>query len=126
MSIFLQNLLIISSILFFLFIFRMVTRKKLELRYALTWMMTSFVFIVLSVFPQLLDLIAYLLHIKAPVNALFLAILFFLIVIVFVLTVAISRNANRVKTLTQEIGILKLQIEKLECGEKSENEQHQA
>lgn len=109
----LQNILVIASILFFSFILSMVRDKKLELKYALTWILTSFSFIILSIFPEIVRFIAYILHIKEPVNALFLSIIFFLLVIVFTLTISLSRNANRVKTLTQEIGILKLEIEDL-------------
>ncbi len=110
----LQIIMIVSSSLFFLFIFNMVRVKRLELKYALTWILTSFSLILLSVFPQLLKFISNILHIKEPVNALFLSIIFFLLLIVFTLTMSLSRNANRVKTLTQEIGILKASIEKLE------------
>ncbi|MCX8131250.1 MAG: DUF2304 domain-containing protein [Clostridia bacterium] len=109
----LQVILIISSTLFFVFIFNMVRNKRLELKYALTWMLTSFSFIILSVFPEVLYFVSAVLHIELPVNTLFLSVIFFLLVIVFTLTIALSRNANRVKTLTQEIGILKLKIEKL-------------
>ena len=86
----------------------------MELRYALTWILTSFSFIILSVFPGVLRFVSDLLHIKEPVNTLFLSILFFLLVIVFTLTVALSRNANRVKTLVQELGILKMELEKMQ------------
>jgi hypothetical protein len=110
----LQIILIISSVLFFFFICNMVRNKKLELRYALVWILTSLTFVILSIFPTVLKFISKVLHIKEPVNTLFLSIIFFLILIVFTLTMSLSRNANRVKTLTQEIGILKLNLEKLE------------
>ncbi len=116
----LQTILTVSSVLFFLFIFYMVRVKKLELKYALTWVLTSFSFILLSLFPGILDALSALLHIKEPVNTLFISILFFLLLIAFTLTLALSRNANRVKTLAQELAILKLSLEKLkeELGRK--------
>ena len=110
----LQVILVIASTLFFIFIFNMIRNKRLELKYALTWLLTSFSFIMLSLFPGLLNFISYILHIKEPVNTLFLSIIFFLLLIVFTLTVALSRNANRVKTLTQELGILKAYVEQLD------------
>jgi hypothetical protein len=109
----LQIILIIASSAFFVYIFNMVRIKRLELRYALTWILTSFSFIILSVFPGVLRFVSKVLHIKEPVNTLFLSIIFFLIVIIFTLTLALSRNANRVKTLIQEVGIIKLELEKL-------------
>jgi hypothetical protein len=109
----LQVILVIASSMFFVFILNMVRSRRLELKYALTWILTSFSFIILSIFPQVLKFISYVLHIKEPVNTLFLSIMFFLLLIVFTLTIALSRNANRVKTLSQEIGILKLYIEQM-------------
>lgn len=113
MNFILQIILIIASTGLFIYIFNMVRIKRLELRYALTWILTSFSFIILSVFPKVLKFVSGVLHIKEPVNTLFLSIIFFLIIIIFTLTLALSRNANRVKTLIQEIGIIKLELEKL-------------
>lgn len=109
----LQIILFSVSVLFCIFILSMIRDKKLELKFALTWLLTGFSFVMLSVFPGIAKIIAKLLHIKEPVNALFLSIIFFLLLIVFTLTIALSRNANRVKSLTQEIGILKLEIDKI-------------
>lgn len=109
----LQIILIIASSALFVYIFNMVRIKRLELRYALTWILTSFSFIILSVFPRVLNFVSQVLHVKEPVNTLFLSIIFFLIIIIFTLTLALSRNANRVKTLIQEVGIIKLELEKL-------------
>lgn len=113
MNIILQRILIVASCALFGYIFNMVRVKRLELRYALTWILTSFSFIILSVFPEVLRFVSSVLHIKEPVNTLFLSIIFFLLVIIFTLTLALSRNANRVKTLIQEVGIIKLELEKL-------------
>jgi hypothetical protein len=113
MNFVLQIILIIASSGLFIYIFNMVRIKRLELRYALTWILTSFSFIILSVFPKVLKFVSGVLHIKEPVNTLFLSIIFFLIIIIFTLTLALSRNANRVKTLIQEVGIIKLELEKL-------------
>jgi hypothetical protein len=108
----LQGILIIASIGFFVFIIRMLKSKKLEFKYSIVWIILSFSFIVLSIFPKIIRYVADILHIIEPVNAVYLIIIFFLLVIVFTLTVALSRNSNRVKALTQEMGILKLEMKK--------------
>jgi len=110
----LHFILIIASLLFLGFIVNMVRSKRLELKYALTWLFTSCSFVILSLFPRLLNFISNVLHVKEPVNAIFLSVIFFLLLIVFSLTVALSRNAKRVKTLAQEIGIMKLSMTKSE------------
>lgn len=109
----LHLLLIIGSIWFFLFIISMIKKKKLELKYALTWIVTSLIFIILALFPKILNFISALLHIIEPVNTLFLLILFFLLIIIFTLTIALSKSMNNITTLTQEIGLLKSDQDKL-------------
>ena len=105
-----QMLVSIAGLLIML---SMVKNKKLELRYTLTWILTSFCFIILSLFPDILRAISDLLHIIEPVNTLFLLIIFFLLVISFTITLVVSKNANRVKTLTQELALIKSELEKL-------------
>jgi len=110
MSSTLRIVLIIGSVLFFAFIVNMVRTKKLELKYALIWLLTSFSFVVMSVFPQTVFFVAEILAVEVPANALFLCIIFLLLLMVFALTVAVSRQAGRIKRLVQEMGMLKSEI----------------
>ena len=109
----LRIILIIGSLGFFIFIMNMVRTKKLELKYALTWILTSLSFVLLSIFPEILYFIAAVMDIELPVNALYLCVIFLLLMIVFTLTVAVSRQALRIKTLVQEIGLLKETLERM-------------
>jgi len=113
MSSVLRIILIIGSLSFFIFIMNMVRTKKLELKYALTWILTSFSFVLLSIFPEILFFIAALMHIELPVNALYLCVISLLLLIVFTLSVAVSRQALRIKTLVQEIGLIKETLERM-------------
>lgn len=107
----LQIILMIASVSFFIFIFTMVRDRKLDIKYALTWILTSFSFVLLSIFPGIVGWIAGLLFILEPVNALFLIVIFFLLLIVFTLTIALSRQAEKLKSLTQEMGMMQLKME---------------
>jgi hypothetical protein len=118
MSSVLRTILLIGSSGFFIFIVNMVRTRKLELKYALTWLITSFSFVILSLFPEVLYFITGLLHVELPVNALYLCIIFLLILIVFSLSVAVSRQALRIKTLVQEIGLIKEMLQRGEEGGK--------
>lgn len=109
----LRNILLLTSLLFFVLILNMVIKRKLELKYVLTWLFTSITFVIITLFPNIVYSLSQLLHIINPVNALFLIIIFLLLMIVFTLTVALSRNSNRVKTLVQEVGILRNSLENL-------------
>ncbi len=113
MSSVLRVILVIGSVCFFIFILNMVRTKKLELKYALTWILTSLSFVLLSLFPEILFFIAALMHVELPVNALYLCVIFLLLMIVFTLSVAVSRQALRIKTLVQEIGLIKETLERM-------------
>ena len=107
----LRTSLIIGSILFFVFIINMVRTKKLELKYALIWILTSLSFIIMSVFPETVFMVARILEVEVAANALFLCIIFLLLLMVFALTVAVSRQAIRTKRLVQELALLKAEFE---------------
>lgn len=109
----LQIIMVIASLLFLCYIVMMLRNKKIELKYTLAWLLTGICLLATAIFPSLLKLLSNLLNIVEPVNTLFLSIIFFMLLIIFTLTIALSRNANRVKTLTQEIGIIKMELEKL-------------
>lgn len=110
----LQAILLSVCVLFTVYIVKMINKEKLELRYALTWLLASFGLIIVGIFPKLLNTIARILHILSPVNALFLIIIFFLLVIIFTLTIALSKSKKQIVAISQEVGILK---EKIESGE---------
>ncbi len=109
----LQIIMIISSLVFLCYIVLMLRNKKIELKFTLSWLFSGICFLLFAIFPDLLRFLSKLLHIVEPVNALFLFTIFFMLLIIFTLTIALSRNANRVTTLTQEIGIIKMELEKL-------------
>lgn len=109
----LQILLLAATVSFLIYIIDMVRNKKLELHYIIIWLFSAFALIVITIMPGVLDAIAKFLHVQEPVNALFMSIIFFLIMIIFSLTKILSKNFVRVSSLAQELGILKLEIEKL-------------
>lgn len=109
----LQIIMITVSLLFLCYIIFMLRSRKIELKYTLVWLLAGISLLVIAIFPGLLKLLSKMLNIIEPVNTLFLFIIFFMLLIIFTLTIALSRNATRVKTLTQEIGIIKMEIEKL-------------
>lgn len=60
---------------------------------------------VLDCFPPLVNWLSYELGIASPVNMLFFLGFCFSLVIIFVLTVAVSRMSIRIKQLAQEIAL---------------------
>ena len=85
-------------------IVNMIRQKKLELRYALAWMAVGLGILILDCFPQLTTWIAGEMGVASPVN-LFFGGFCFSLVIIFVLTIAVSRASIRIKQLTQELAL---------------------
>lgn len=110
----LQILLIVASIAFTGFIFYLVRREDLDLKYSLTWCFMGLVLVIIALQPRIVSEGAKILGIGLPVNAVFLISIFCILNILLSVTVAVSRASHRTKRLTQEIAILKYELSKLQ------------
>lgn len=86
-------------------IINMIRKKRLELRYALAWLLVGISILILDCFPQLINWLAVQFGIADPVNMLFFLGFCFSLMIIFVLTVAVSRMSIRIKQMAQEIAL---------------------
>ena len=86
-------------------IVNMIRRKRLELRYALAWLFVGTAILVLDCFTQLITWMSHKLGIASPINMLFFLGFCFSLVIIFTLTLAVSRMSIRIKQLAQEIAL---------------------
>lgn len=107
MSIKLQIILFIGSCFVMYFMFRLIKKETLQLKYSLLWIFIVAILILMSIFPNILYIISDLLGILVPSNTLFLLGMLFELMIVFSLTVALSKSSERVKALSQEIALLR-------------------
>ena len=100
------QIIVAIAILFALgVIINMIRKRALELRYALAWLIVGVGVLVLDIFPGIMEKLASVLGIYSPVNMLFFLGFCFSLVIIFVLTVAVSRMSIRIKELTQELAL---------------------
>ncbi len=105
---------ILGSIILLLIILELVRRRYLRERYALIWIVTGGLFLLLSVKEGILHEISDILGFSLPVNALFFFGILFLILIVLGLSVVTSRLAEKNRALTQEVVLLKKRVGDLE------------
>lgn len=85
----------------------MVRKKSLELRYALIWILVGIGILLLDIFPGILTFFANLIGVASPMNMLFFAGFCFALLIIFSLTITVSKMSVQVKQLTQEMALLK-------------------
>ncbi len=102
-----QIVAIIGSAVFLLFILELIRRGRLRERYALLWLAASIVVCVFSVWRNLLDQTAHLIGIAYAPALLFILGMFFGMIILLHFSMVISSMADKIKTLTQEIALLK-------------------
>lgn len=107
---------IIGSLMLFLFILRLVKRKKLKEEYSLLWLGFGFVFIVLSIFKPMLEVVANAVGILYAPAALLLMLVISVFFILIQFSIVISKLAEGNKNLIQEVGILKAELKKLQSS----------
>ena len=98
------GLLIITA---FIIIVIMVRRRNLELKYALSWFVLLIGVGILDCIPQAMGALARIIGIYNPVNMVFFIGFIFSIILIFVLTITVSRLSARVRKMAQAIAILK-------------------
>lgn len=89
----------------------MIKKEKLELKYSLSWLFTAVMICILSIFPEMISVIASMIGVSTPVNAIFFLGFLFIIIICFSLTIVISKNTTKIARLSQELSLLKSEID---------------
>lgn len=114
MTVKLQITILLAVFAALLAIINMIRRKNLELAYALSWLFVLAAVAVFAAFPKSMVIIAHFLGIDAPVNMIFFLGFCFSLVIIFTLTVSLSRLSIRIRKLTQIIALNEDRIKALE------------
>ena len=107
MSTNLQIFLIILLVIQFMLIVKTIKTKKLSIRYGSFWILLLIIMLFVVIFPNILFKISSMLGFEKTSNMLFLLGFFFLYYINFILTTSISKQNESIKSLAQEIAILK-------------------
>lgn len=113
---------LIAGILFLVMMIELIRKKKVMLKYALLWLLSGVVMLVLAIFPQLLDTMAGLIGVYDPVNALFAILLCCGLMLMISFSVIVSGNKKAIVKLTQEISLLENRIRELEGKTAEEKE----
>ena len=113
---------LIAGILFLVMMIELIRKKKVALKYALLWLLSGVVMLVLAIFPQLLDTMAGLIGVYDPVNALFAILLCCGLMLMISFSVIVSGNKKAIVKLTQEISLLENRIRELEGKTAEEKE----
>lgn len=106
-----QTTLFLGTAITLVFIVLAVIRTKMNLKYAIVWILWGFVMLVLSSYPGIIDKLSYSIGISIPANTVFLIFIFLLYVMCFYLFIKISTLTSEIKNLIYSVSVLKKKIE---------------
>lgn len=94
--------------------------KKLREEYSLLWLAIGFGFLVLSLWRDLLTRISYALGVAYPPAALFLILIMGAYLLLLHYSMVISKLADKNRELAQELGLLRIEVERLRDAQREE------
>ncbi len=105
MSIYLRITLLVASLLACVYIARKLRKSQMGLMDTVFWIGLSVLFVILSIFPGIAVWGAELFGFIAPVNFIFLTVIFLLLLRCFLLTIRVSLLEDKLRNLVEELAI---------------------
>lgn len=102
----------IASLVLLLVVLELIRSRRLQERYALLWLVTGGVMLVLAVWRDALGLVAELAGIAYPPSALFVLASLFILVVLLHYSTVLSRLSDENKILAQRLGLLEERLER--------------
>lgn len=106
-----QIISVATSLLIFVVVINLVRRRKLKTEYSLIWISVSLIFIILSFWRQGIDWLASLFGIAYAPSVLFIILLIGIILLLIEFSIIISKQAEKIKVLAQDLALFKQNIE---------------
>jgi hypothetical protein len=110
----LQVVAILGTAALLLVVLELVRRRRVMERYALLWLFSSVVLLVLSIWSGLLEHLASSVGIETPSNALFAIAFGFTLVLLLHFSTVISGLTDQNKVLAQRLALLQQRLDELE------------
>lgn len=109
MSAAIRILLIVVSVLTLMFVITRVRKSRINISDSIFWVCLAALLIVFSIFPQIFYFLTDQLGMMSPINLVFLLFIFVLLIQTFNLSVRVSQADSKIKELTQQLAIEKLE-----------------
>ncbi|MCR5628393.1 DUF2304 domain-containing protein [Eubacterium sp.] len=114
MNEYLRISLLIAILLYYVFIFHLLKKDSLNLKYTLLWLLTGLVLLITVLFPVVLRYPLKKMGVVEWTNGIFALVLFFLILICITITSIVSKLNDRNRKLTQKCALYEKRIRELE------------
>lgn len=110
----LRILLIIGMICYFVLIIHYLKKGMLDLKYTLVWIAIGVFLLLMVMFPNIILFIKRISGIESNMNALYIMLIAFLMLISMTLTAIVSRASLKIRYMVQEIAMLEKRLRELE------------
>lgn len=104
-SVQLQVILIIGCLFTYWYIIRKIKKSNVRIDDIIIWIIGLFILLIFSLFPNIPALLTKLIGVEAAVNTIFFIVIFFLFMMVFLLTVKVSQLHEKMKDLTHQLAL---------------------
>lgn len=108
--------LICALVIYFALILLFLKRRDISLKYTLLWLFAGVFMGILVIWPETLEKIIAIIGIESNMNGLFILAIAFVIVILMALTSIVTKQSDKIRSLTQTIGMMEKRIRELEMG----------
>ncbi|MDB5005354.1 MAG: hypothetical protein JWQ34_3579 [Mucilaginibacter sp.] len=105
-----QIITIITSLLFLLYISRLIIKSKLREEYAIVWCVCTFILVIFSFWRGGLEVMSKLFGVYEAPNLVFTACIFAILVYLLHLSVVASKLHKQNKQMAQDIALLKAKV----------------
>lgn len=112
MNIVLRIILIVAAVSLFSFMIKKIRNSKMTIEHSVFWIIFSVLLIIMGIFPQVIYIVSGWLGFQAPINMVYLVIIFILILKIFLNTLQISHLEDKIDSLAQAMAIDKKEEEK--------------
>ena len=122
MSLTLQLSMIAAELIYFAVILYFLKKKTLSLKYTLIWLIGGLIMLILTIWPMLMVRLVRLFGVRDQMNGLFSMLFFFILMIIMSLTSIVSKQSDKIRSLTQETALLEKRIRELEDRSESKKD----
>lgn len=103
--------MVLLSLVFLIFIIRLIRSSTFTLEHSLMWLAIGIVMLLFSLFPAIPEYFSDLLGFETMANFLLVGAVLFSLIQLIIFTKHITKQNNEIKSLIQEVSILKEKIE---------------
>lgn len=97
--------LIVASVITAIFVVRKIRKSQFKIGDSLYWLLFCLLLLVMSIFPKAVSFVSVLIGFESPSNFIFVAIIFLLLVKIFLLDVRVAKNEARIERLVQKYAL---------------------